>query len=66
MAGEQGDEERRSGSALGSDEGEFRQFSGAVQAEGQAYRTDAAIYVELHVLELEHAFYILLSHGRQD
>jgi len=42
------------------------EFCRAVEAEGQAYGADASVDVELHVIEVEHAFYVLLTHGRQN
>ena len=42
------------------------EFGGAVEAKGQAYRANAAVDVELHVVKLKHAFDVLLTHGRQN
>lgn len=42
------------------------EFGGAVEAEGEAYGADAAIDVELHVVEVEDAFDVLLAHGGKD
>ena len=42
------------------------EFGGTVEAEGKAYRADAAVHIQLHVVELEHAFDVLLTHGRQN
>ncbi len=47
-------------------QGEDRDLGGAVEAEGQAYGSDAAVDVELHVVEAEVAFDVLLAHGRED
>ena len=48
---------------LEGDDGDLRW---AVEAEGQAYGADAAVDVELHLVEAEVAFGILLAHGRED
>ena len=37
-------------------EGEDGDFGGAVQAEGHAYRAEASVDVELHLVEAEEAF----------
>ena len=42
------------------------EFGGAVQPEGQTDGADAAVHIELHVVELEHAFDVLLTHGWQN
>ncbi len=42
------------------------EFCGAVEAEGEAYGADASVDVELQVVEAEHAFDVLLSHGGED
>ena len=42
------------------------QLGGTVEAEGQLHGADAAIHIELHVGELEHAFDVLLTHGGKD
>jgi hypothetical protein len=47
-------------------EGDNCDFGGAVQAKGQAYGADAAVDVELHLVEAVEAFGILFAHGRQD
>ena len=47
-------------------EGDNCDFGGAVQAEGQAYGADAAVDVELHLVEAVEAFGIFFAHGRQD
>jgi hypothetical protein len=49
-----------------SDQGEVSEFGGAVEAEWKSDRPDAAVHVELHVVEPEHAFDILLAHGREN
>lgn len=41
-------------------------FGGAVEAEGKADGAEAAVDVELHVVELEAAFDVLLAHGWED
>jgi hypothetical protein len=46
-------------------EGEDGDFGGAVQAEGHAYRAEASVDVELHLVEAEEAFGIPAAHGRQ-
>jgi len=51
---------------LGGLEGDDRDFGGAVEAEGQAYGADAAVDVELHLVETVVAFGILQAHGRED
>jgi hypothetical protein len=50
----------------GADEGDVGDFGGAVEAEGHAYRAEAAVDVELHVVDLEEAFDVLLAHGGKD
>jgi hypothetical protein len=47
-------------------EGDNCDFRGAVEAEGQAYGADAAVDVELHLVEAVVAFGILFAHGRQN
>jgi len=42
------------------------EFGGTVEAEGQADGANASVHVELHVVEAEHAFDVLLTHGRED
>ena len=42
------------------------QFRRAVEAEGQTHCADASVDVELQVVEVEHAFDVLLTHGRKD
>jgi len=38
----------------------------AVEAEGKTYRADAAVDVELHLVEAEVALDVFLSEGRED
>ena len=42
-------------------EGDYCDFGGAVEAEGQAYGADAAVDVELHLVEAVVAFGVLLG-----
>ena len=42
------------------------EFGGAVEAEGHAYGADAAVDVELHVVEVEEAFDVFFAHGGKD
>ena len=48
------------------DQRKFCKLCRAVEAEGQAYGADASVDVELHVIEVEHALDVLLTHGRED
>jgi hypothetical protein len=57
---------RRAWEGLGASEGEVSDFGGAVEAEGKADGTEAAVDIELHVVEVEEAFDVLLAHGRKD
>ena len=47
-------------------EGEERDFGGAVEAEGDAYGSDAAVDVELHFVEMVDAVGVDLAHGWED
>lgn len=47
-------------------EGEDCDFGGAVEAEGQADGAEAAVDVELHLVEAVESFGVLFGHGRQD
>lgn len=47
-------------------QGEVGDFGGAVEAEGEADGAEAAVDVELHVVELETSFDVLLAHGGED
>ena len=47
-------------------EGDNCDFGGAVQAKGQAYGADAAVDVELHLVEAVVALGVLFAQGRQD
>ena len=47
-------------------QGDDRDLRWAVEAEGQAHGADAAVDVELHLVEAEVSFDVLLSHGRKD
>jgi hypothetical protein len=51
---------------LGRIQGDDCDFGRAVQAEGQAYGADAAVDVELHLIEAVETFGVLFAHGRQD
>lgn len=51
---------------LGWLQGDDRNFGGAVEAEGQAYCADAAVDVELHLVEAVVALGVLQTHGGQD
>ena len=42
------------------------ELGGAVEAEGEAYGADAAVDVELHLVDAEEAGDVLLAHWRQD
>ena len=50
----------------GGMERDDRDFWGAVETEGQAYCTDAAVDVELHLVEAVVAFRVLQAHRRQN
>src|SRR5579875_3906793 len=50
----------------GALEGEVGDFGGAVETEGKADGAEAAVDVELQVVELEAAFDVLFAHGRKD
>jgi len=52
--------------SLGPHQSEVGEFGGTIQAEGQAHSPDAAIYIELHVVEVEHPFDVLLAHRWKD
>ncbi len=54
------------GWASGYLEGEGRDLGGAVEAEGKAYSSDAAVDVELHAAEPVRAFSVDAAHGRKD
>ena len=56
-------ENRSLRTALQGDDGDL---GGAVEAEGKAYGADAAVDVELHVVEAVEAFGVLLGHWRED
>ena len=47
-------------------QGDDCDFGGAVEAEGQAYRADAAVDVKLHLVEAVVAFGILFAHRGED
>jgi len=47
-------------------EGDDSDFGWAVEAEGEAHGADAAVDVELHAVEVEVAFGVLLAHGWKD
>ncbi len=47
-------------------EGEKSDFGGAVEAEGDAYGADAAVDVELHLVEVEDAVGVDPAHGGED
>jgi len=47
-------------------QGDDRDFGGAVEAEGQTYRANAAVDVELHLVEAVVTLGVLQTHGRQD
>jgi len=48
------------------DERDIGDLRGAVEAEGQAHGAEASVDVELHVAEVEEAFYVFLAHRWQD
>lgn len=47
-------------------EGDYRDFGGAVEAEGKAYGANAAVDVELHLVEAVVTFGILFTQRGQD